>query len=76
MRCLGTDRSRERLELEPFAVRTYSPLVSVDWQRLQGSISGLTGEVLMSPLDGDRLFPASASNDSGELSKLALHAHH
>jgi hypothetical protein len=30
----------------------------------------------MSPPDGDRLFPASASNDPGELSKLALHAHH
>ena len=30
----------------------------------------------MRPLDGDRLFPTSASNDPGELSKLAFHAHH
>ena len=30
----------------------------------------------MRRLEGGRLFPASASNDPGELSKLALHAHY
>jgi hypothetical protein len=30
----------------------------------------------MSTLEKDHLFPVSASNDPGELSKLALHAHH
>jgi hypothetical protein len=68
--------------VEPELGRPPSPLVSIPFFRAGilkalafRSISGLTGEIPVRPLDGERLFPASASNDPGELPKLAFHAH-
>ena len=58
------------------ATGNYDPLPKTKKTWPRRAISGLTAEILMSPLDGDRLFPASADNDPGKLSKLALPAHY